>query len=654
MTSQAEKILKLKVMNQKDSSEKIYRIQKKRLVIGSSTSADLRLDDTSVSPVHAILEVTGTDGKPVLYDLASETGVFVNQKQEIQKTLDIKDKVQIGSYFIEVSYQVDLPQELDQIKVKKAEEFKPLLLEDEREVVEIFDHSPESKQSLQVVMFFNDTILDVEHFVDKKRIVIGPGTREDFSIPPFLGEGKAGKYEFVSKQGSNYVLHLHEKMQGVLQQQGQLKNVQDLKTVSKDIALDEKGFAKVQLNDVSFFLNFSPAPPKLKSRKLLERDPLFLKIWMTSLILTLALLLVLANVQVNPTIEVEQIPERVATILYEPKPPVIEVEKPKVEEKKPTPAPTQVIQPPKVIKVEPKPITTPPKKDAMIGEKQNQKSQKTASAQKKPGPPAQKSAGNEGAGARARGEEGTRGEANKPKMAVPQQKAQRPGADKGKSVGASMPGNSQTRDFGVVDVFKSNQGTLSKLFAGGKGASNAANKLEGYSGFTSEGKGGLGAAGAGSGGGGQSMGLGGLAEKGAGGGKKGSGLGALGSGGNILGGTGKLSFDSAGGGGEPIVLGSIDSDAIARAIAAYRDQIKYCYEKEINADRPDLAGRVGVRFVIGASGSVTQAGVLSSSLKHPPTEQCILEVIRRIPFPPVKGGGVAEVSYPFVFKPSNK
>ena len=42
------------------------------------------------------------------------------------------------------------------------------------------------------------------------------------------------------------------------------------------------------------------------------------------------------------------------------------------------------------------------------------------------------------------------------------------------------------------------------------------------------------------------------------------------------------------------------------------------------------------------------------TLKNKNTESCVVDVIKRIPFPPVRGGGVAEVTYPFLFKPSNK
>jgi hypothetical protein len=208
--------------------------------------------------------------------------------------------------------------------------------------------------------------------------------------------------------------------------------------------------------------------------------------------------------------------------------------------------------------------------------------------------------------------------------------------------------------MGVVDVFKSNTGVLNKVLAGGKGASGAADKLEGFGGFTTQGAGGLGDAGGGAGGGGTSQGLGGLSDHGVGGGRKGTGLGALGTGGNIIGGKGKLVIAGSNGAPEPIVLGAIDTDAIAREVAKHRDEIKYCYEKEINAERPDLAGRINIKWVIGASGAVTSAGLASSTMKNPAVEGCVIDVIKRIVFPPVKGGGVAEVTYPFVFRPANQ
>ncbi|MBI3544147.1 MAG: FHA domain-containing protein, partial [Deltaproteobacteria bacterium] len=92
----SDKVVVLTVQSMNASGEKVFRLHKKRAVIGSATSSDLKLDDASVSPVHAILEVSGIDGKPVVYDLASETGIVVNGKRTVQATLNPSDKIQIG------------------------------------------------------------------------------------------------------------------------------------------------------------------------------------------------------------------------------------------------------------------------------------------------------------------------------------------------------------------------------------------------------------------------------------------------------------------------------------------------------------------------------------------------------------------------------
>ena len=97
-----------------------------------------------------------------------------------------------------------------------------------------------------------------------------------------------------------------------------------------------------------------------------------------------------------------------------------------------------------------------------------------------------------------------------------------------------------------------------------------------------------------------------------------------------------------------IVQGSIDRNAVAEVLLAHRDEFRYCYEKEVNADTPHLLGTVIPEFEIGSSGKVTQAGVRSSSLRNVNVESCILRVLKRIQFPTSVGGAVS-VTYPFRF-----
>jgi hypothetical protein len=59
-----------------------------------------------------------------------------------------------------------------------------------------------------------------------------------------------------------------------------------------------------------------------------------------------------------------------------------------------------------------------------------------------------------------------------------------------------------------------------------------------------------------------------------------------------------------------------------------------------------------VRFLIAASGRVSQSGVENTSLQNANVERCLVSTIQRIVFPEPQGGGVVEVSYPFLFAPA--
>jgi Ca-activated chloride channel homolog len=153
----------------------------------------------------------------------------------------------------------------------------------------------------------------------------------------------------------------------------------------------------------------------------------------------------------------------------------------------------------------------------------------------------------------------------------------------------------------------------------------------------SYGSGGLGSRGSGLGGGGTGEGLGGLTTRGRGRGSSGYGAG------NSAPATPSV--------GSPIILGSVDKTQVDRTIKQHLAQIRYCYQKELNKN-PALAGKVVVKFTIGADGTVTAAEIKSSTLNNETVEACICARFMRMTFPAPAGGGVVVVSYPFVFKPA--
>ncbi len=96
------------------------------------------------------------------------------------------------------------------------------------------------------------------------------------------------------------------------------------------------------------------------------------------------------------------------------------------------------------------------------------------------------------------------------------------------------------------------------------------------------------------------------------------------------------------------VAGSLPSDVIRRVIQRNIGQVRFCYEQALGG-RPDLSGRVAVRFAISPTGSVQTAMVASSSLGDARVESCVASAMRRLSFPAPENGGMVMVTYPFMF-----
>ncbi len=175
----------------------------------------------------------------------------------------------------------------------------------------------------------------------------------------------------------------------------------------------------------------------------------------------------------------------------------------------------------------------------------------------------------------------------------------------------------------------------------GTGINNALGGLQGGAGVgDAQGVGGLGSRGSGSGGGGTGLGLGGLGTRG--GGRGGGGYGSI-----DLGGKGKDSTRVIPG--KTTVIGGLDKDVIMKVIKRHQNEIKFCYEQELQKN-PALAGKVAVAWTIDPSGGVSEANVSESSISNANVEGCIVQRIRRWKFPEPQGGGVVNVTFPWIFK----
>ncbi|RKH44033.1 TonB family protein [Corallococcus sicarius] len=221
----------------------------------------------------------------------------------------------------------------------------------------------------------------------------------------------------------------------------------------------------------------------------------------------------------------------------------------------------------------------------------------------------------------------------------------------------ALKANNRTVSKGDLNRKDEARALTAKIFGGGKGGIS---NIFGKSGLGGElksamgnvfsakvgnagGFGGMGLRGSGGGGGtGDSIGIGGIGTKGRGGGSGGygTGVGTLG---------GKQSVDVGITSSVLEVMGSLDKELIRQVIQRNRGQIRYCYESLLNRF-PKLGGKVSVKFIISATGSVATSNVAQSTAGNSDLETCVAGRVRIWKFPEPKGGGSVIVTYPFIFK----
>jgi len=99
----------------------------------------------------------------------------------------------------------------------------------------------------------------------------------------------------------------------------------------------------------------------------------------------------------------------------------------------------------------------------------------------------------------------------------------------------------------------------------------------------------------------------------------------------------------------PEVVGGLSREVIRREIGRHLAEVRFCYEQGLRT-RPELQGRVTVKFAIGPTGSVMTAGVLQDELHAPDVALCISAATKRWRFPSPEGSGTVLVSYPFLLE----
>ncbi|MDR3012160.1 MAG: TonB family protein [Chitinispirillales bacterium] len=89
--------------------------------------------------------------------------------------------------------------------------------------------------------------------------------------------------------------------------------------------------------------------------------------------------------------------------------------------------------------------------------------------------------------------------------------------------------------------------------------------------------------------------------------------------------------------------------SIQRIVAQNSAILRHAYNRALR-EKPDLEGRITVRFAINEFGKIISVRVIESTMNDPKFERIVVHKVRNWKFEEIdKPGDVTEVTYPFVF-----
>jgi TonB family protein len=98
--------------------------------------------------------------------------------------------------------------------------------------------------------------------------------------------------------------------------------------------------------------------------------------------------------------------------------------------------------------------------------------------------------------------------------------------------------------------------------------------------------------------------------------------------------------------------GFLDPAAVNKQVLARLGRIRHCYEQELATDR-SLSGKIVVHWTIDLDGTTANVSIENATVQMGKVAACVVDRVKRWRFVPAPKEGRVEMSFPFVFQPSD-
>ncbi|MCB9026187.1 MAG: AgmX/PglI C-terminal domain-containing protein [Bdellovibrionaceae bacterium] len=640
-----------------------------QIVIGKSDEAQLTINDSSVSPLHAVIENRG--GTYFISDLGSDKGTYVGEEKILEREITSGLEILIGDFNIQFNVGVPKPMGAQPVvKVGPTVQPEPTKIKSEEPEISItkeqVQETPEIEKTINVSQTFVEGQLPKENLLKKKHVksegtyapesaftdikqIVKPEKGTNIEVVVAWGErvisshhfSKAGKVEIGTDPSCDVILPLvgtplrkHkllkiDSMAHVLitkEMTGEYVTGSNTSKTFQEMArnnmMEVKGnnfvinlaqgdmvIIKLPVGNLNIIVRYTSETPKPAMAPFFDLTASEVAGVILSIVVAAIFSLYMMVYAPEPLKDLDnkaEEPFRKAVIAFSPPKPKQLV---KIAEE------TKKEEEKKIVKVEDlnKKAAPTPKVEGSSG--------KAGSVQKTPEkiktPPKKLVSQKKQGGAVKTGAEGASAKSDKP----------------------------DPKNMGILSVF-GNRGTqekLNKVFSGAGELTGIAGQATGKSGFKDDRAGGnLGArtkVAPGSGQGKESVGATGPITGGRGAGNFGFGSGSVGKKGSV-----QINI----GGQEEAFVGTIDREAIRRVILDNISQIRNCYERILNRN-PDLFGKLVIEWDIEEKGRVKSAKAISNTTGSSELASCVVGRLKNWRFPEPPEDQIARVTYPFVF-----
>jgi hypothetical protein len=631
-----------------------YPLKGKRLLVGRGQSCDVQINNLSVSPIHAVIEVI-SNREIKVYDMNSRHGTFFNGEKIITEKVNFGQRFKLGNKELELrafNKEDLLPPPLDMadtntVSPMKAKlpaspimpeyesryiprvdyplekdpkaEFSSYIFEDSSKLYPIFKYQVD-KSSVEVIVVFQDRIFSIDYLPDRvgEYFLIGSAQKSNEIEYSYLGKDERVPLVKVTDRDV-FVQDLHGYDKLFLSEKSDREG-------SGPYYLEQDEIIRFSKGDIQVYVRKTEAPPKVDRAPIFSRDEDIKKYFILMLFFAFSVLGPLSLIEVDENLEKEKAPERIATILYKKRPKKLTTSKDRAVDKTKK-APKKIIQksPKQIVdkatkaktdKNEKKVVKQKQPNKAKQGEKRATKVVKVKKATPNKGPKDVKRDKVKPAVSKTRGGQKSRNNNRKRSAAKSRSKGR---VDTYKSFNFKSTVSSLVSKGGNIKSSSAAIGTesnvgLTQLSTGEPGAQLKRAKVSNNIGSLS-----------------------------------GAARGKLDTSKGVEGLVNKKNIYTAGIPYKTVVLGGMDPDVIRQILLEHLPQFRYCYQSVLDRAKTSFNGIVKMNFIIGASGHVTKAGVDSDSNLPVKVKSCVVSVLRGIRFPEPPGGGVVEVNQPMNF-----